>query len=99
MTDGHPQLSSLLTGSRHWLNTATVQQCVGQGLRCGKHIDLVGHGVSEHEAGRPALPFLEILDVATVDRGRDPARRGASIRQIPIAGGTTRSIPARGFLL
>ena len=57
-----------------------VQQCVGQGLRGGKHIDFLGHGVAHHEAGRPALPFLEILDVATVDRGRDPARRSASIQ-------------------
>ncbi len=62
------------------INTATAQQFSGKGLRRGEHADLIGHGVSEHEAGRPALPFLEILDVATVDRGRDPARRGASIQ-------------------
>ncbi len=43
-------------------NVATVQQCGKQGLWGGEHVNFLGHGVAHHEAGRPALPFLDILN-------------------------------------
>ena len=43
------------------INTATVQQCIGQGLRGWEYVYLIGHGITEHEAGGPALPVFKVL--------------------------------------
>ena len=55
------------------VNTATVQQCGGQGLGGGENVNLVGDGVSQHEAGGPALSVLKVLEIAPVTGGENAA--------------------------